>query len=96
MQTSEVFQMISSLHNYMHVQPRLCCFPFLWDQRFQGKILFFFFLIGLSLFTDLQKDIVSCLSYITDLLENTGVVPEQFCLTSYGTGKVWGHLTTIT
>lgn len=72
MQTSEVFQMISSLHNYMHVQPRLCCFPFLWDQRFQGKVLFFFFfLIGLSLFTDLQKDIVSCLSYITDLLENT-------------------------
>lgn len=27
----------------MHVQPPLCCFPFLWDQRFQGKVLFFFF-----------------------------------------------------
>ena len=38
---------------------------------FREKYFSFFFLIGLSLFTDLQKDIVSCLSYITDLLENT-------------------------
>ena len=95
MQTSEVFQMISSLHNYMHVQPRLCCFPFLWDQRFQGKVLFFFFLNWFEFIYRPPKR-YSLLSLIHNRSAGKHLVPEQFCLTSYGTGKVWGHLTTIT
>ena len=54
---------------------------------------FSFFLIGLSLFYRPPRR-YSLLSLIHNRSAGKHLVPEQFCLIRYGTGKVWGHLTT--